>query len=87
MSGLNGFRTRITSFILGHKRDAVGKEVPVISSQHGQTSEGMRLQAAMNMKLDPVVRARVEEALVRQMGSVARGLAEARRRYPEAYSD
>jgi hypothetical protein len=80
---LKGFRDHITSVLFGHTKD----DKPVILSQHGQTTEGMRLQAALNMRIDPEVKARVEEALIRQMGSIAKGMIEARRRYPEAYSD
>jgi hypothetical protein len=80
---LKGFRNRITSVLFGRTKD----DKPVILSQHGATTESMRLQAALNMRVDPEVKARVEEALIRQMGSVAKGMIEARRRYPEGYSD
>ena len=58
-----------------------------IPTPWGATTESMRLQAALNMKADPAKKREVEEFLVRQYGSVAKGLAEAQRRYPEAYSD
>jgi len=51
---------------------------PVIHTPFGPTSEPMRRQAAENMRLDPAVKARVENAI---------GMAEARRRYPEAYEE
>lgn len=79
---LNGFRSRVTSILLGRKNDK-----PVIMTENGPVSEDARLQAATNMRLDPAVRARVEALLAKQYGSVARGLAESRRRYPEAYED
>jgi hypothetical protein len=78
---LKGFRSKIDSFILGFR-----KEKPVIQTQWGPVSEDMRLQAAMNMIAHPEVRIRVEEALAKKFGSVAQGLAEARRRYPEVYA-
>lgn len=81
MSILNGFRTKITSFFLGNRADGT----PVIKSQHGITSEEMRLQAACNMRLRPEIRIAVEQKLSKELGSVARGIAESRRRYPEAY--
>jgi hypothetical protein len=77
---LKGFRSKIDSFILGFK-----KEAPVIQTEWGPVSEDMRLQAALNMRLNPEVRIRVEQALAKKFGSVARGLMEAKRRYPEAY--
>jgi len=58
---------------------------PVIDSPYGQVSEGARRQAAVNMRLDPVKRFQIEQMLIKQMGSEERGLAEARKRYPEAY--
>lgn len=58
---------------------------PVIMSEWGQVTEAARLRAALNMAEDAEVKRRVEEALVRKYG-VARGLAEARRRYREAYT-
>jgi hypothetical protein len=81
---MRGFRERITSFLLGHRKQADGREVPVIQSQHGTTTESARQQAAGNMRLNPLLRAQVEEMLTRMMGSRERGLAEARKRYPEA---
>jgi hypothetical protein len=79
---LKGFRNRIKSFVLGRRQGA-----PVIMSEHGQTTEWARHQAAMNMRADPEIRKRVEQVLVREKGSVAKGLAEAKRRFPECYQD
>lgn len=77
---LKGFRARIDSFILGFR-----KETPVIQTQWGPVDESARFQAAINMLAHPEVKARVEQALAKKFGSVARGLMEAKRRYPEAY--
>lgn len=60
---------------------------PRIETPWGDTTESARRQAAANMAADPAVKRRVEEALAKREGSVAAGLAEARRRYPEAYQD
>lgn len=60
---------------------------PVIMTQWGPVTEAARKRAALNMKADPAKRRAVEELLCKQLGSVARGLAEARRRYPEVYED
>lgn len=59
---------------------------PVISTPYGPVTESMRLQAAMNMRADIVVRFRVEQTVIKEMdGDVQRGIAECKRRYPEAY--
>jgi hypothetical protein len=79
---LKGFRDNIKSFMLG-----IRGEKPVIMTQWGPVSEEARLQAAMNMLASDEIKHRVELSLTRQFGSAARGLAEARRRYPEAYID
>lgn len=50
----------------------------------GPTTESARLQAALNMKFVPDVKERVERHLIETMGQEA-GMAESRRRYPEAY--
>ena len=47
--------------------------------------EGARRQAAENMRRDPVKRVEVESLLARKLGSMEAGIAESRRRYPEAY--
>jgi hypothetical protein len=62
------------------------RKPPVIASSWGTVSEGARRQAAINCKLDPVKRFQMEQMLIKLMGSEERGLAEAKRRYPEAYS-
>jgi hypothetical protein len=59
----------------------------IILTPWGPVTEGARRQAALNMRADPELRKRVEEHLVKEMGSVAEGLAEAQRRYPEAYKE
>lgn len=79
---LRGFRASIKSFMLGLKG-----EKPVIMTQYGPVSEEARLAAAMNMLASDEIKHRVEQTLAKQYGSAARGLAEARRRYPEAYLD
>lgn len=60
---------------------------PVIMTQWGPVTEAARKRAALNMKADPNLKRRVEELLCKQMGSVAAGLIESRRRYPEVYED
>ena len=81
---LNGFRTKIKSFILGRTAD----NKPVIKSEHGITTEAARYQAAMNMKFNPEVKMRVEEHFTRKFGgNRARGIIEAMKYYPEAYRD
>jgi hypothetical protein len=71
------------------KRWGMGRpEPPVITTmidgvEHTVT-ESQRKQAAINMRLDPAKRAAVERLLQDRYGE-ARGLAEALRRYPEAY--
>jgi len=66
-----------------------GKPAPIlIETPWGYVTESARLQAAINMKVDEAVKARVETMLIQQYsGDVQAGMAEARRRYPEAYSD
>jgi hypothetical protein len=62
------------------------KKPPVITSQWGETTEWARKMAAENMLLDPAVKFRVEQLLIKKFGGdEKRGLAEARRLYPEAY--
>ncbi len=39
------------------------------------------------MKADPALRKAVEELVCKQTGSVAEGLIECKRRYPEVYED
>jgi hypothetical protein len=49
---------------------------PILTTEWGQVSEGLRRQAAENLRNDPVKRAKVIEMI---------GEAEARRKYPEAF--
>lgn len=77
---LNGFRKRITSIIMGKRESGA----PIILTEWGAVDEGARLQAAMNIKADPEIRARVEGMLIEKFGKV-RGMEEMRRRYPEAF--
>lgn len=51
---------------------------PVIHTPMGPVTESARHQAAINMRNDPAVKARVENAI---------GMTESRRRYPEAYDE
>lgn len=59
---------------------------PVISTPNGDVTESARLQAALNMRIDPMIKMRVIDCIVKQFGGdEQRGMAEARRRYPEAF--
>ena len=80
---LNGFRSRVRSFFLGRRKSGA----PILMTEWGPVNEAARKQAALNMKADPEVRRRVETFLAKELGSLAKGLAEARRRYPEGYED
>jgi hypothetical protein len=61
---------------------------PIIMTEWGPVTESARLQAAINMRVDENIKARVETMLIQQYsGDVQAGMAEARRRYPEAYRD
>lgn len=61
---------------------AVG-DGPVILTPHGQVNEGARAQAEVNLRLDPVKRARVFEIILKECGGhLDAALVEARRRYP-----
>jgi len=60
---------------------------PVIEGPHGTTTEWARHQAAMNMRADAGLRAAVEDLLAQELGDEQAGIAEARRRYPEAYQE
>ena len=64
--------------------DKLFKKPPVIMTEFGPVTERARRQAADNMRADDWLREQVEAALVKQYGEEL-GLAEARRRYPEAY--
>ena len=80
---LNGFRAKVTAFFLGLRKDST----PVIMTENGPVTESARLQAARNMREHPEIRRRIELALAKQLGGLGKGIAEARRRYPEAYED
>lgn len=59
---------------------------PVIHTPYGTVTEVARKQAAINMSADPKLFAKVLAILVRECGGdEARGLAEMKRRYPEAF--
>ena len=58
---------------------------PIISTPYGDVTEWARLQAAINMKHDPALKAAVEAKIIAEVGSVEAGEAECRRRYPEGY--
>jgi hypothetical protein len=58
---------------------------PVITSEHGVTTEWCRKQAALNMRADHAKRDAVEQLLAEQLGSEDAGVREAMRRYPESY--
>lgn len=61
---------------------------PVIHTPFGDVTEGARLRCAMNMLEDGTLRQRVEDLLIRQNGgNVEVGIAEAKKRYPEAYEE
>ena len=60
-------------------------EAKVVQTSWGPVSESVRLRVAQNMIEDPVCRARVEDALEKQLGSREAALREARARWPEAY--
>jgi len=61
------------------------KPPPVIQTSLGPVTEWARRQAAINLALDPVKRMMVLEIIIKECGgSKERGLAEARRRYPES---
>ncbi len=60
---------------------------PQIFTEHGVVTEWARAQAAQNMRDDVVIRQAVETMLIRKLGSEEAGMAEARRRYPEAYAE
>lgn len=61
-------------------------QAPVISTPWGQVTESARFTAAMNMLADPAIKFRVEEIIIKECGGDrVRGLAECKRRYPEAY--
>jgi hypothetical protein len=59
----------------------------VVLTEWGPVTESARLQAVINMKVDPAKRQEVLELLCKKMGSVAKGELEMRERYPELYED
>lgn len=72
--------------IANEKYKQENKNRIVIETPWGPTTECARRQAALNMAADPAVRRRVEEFLQSKYGD-EQGLAECRRRYPEAYEN
>ena len=59
---------------------------PVIMTDWGPVTERMRVQAALNMKADPNIKARVEALIVKESGGdLKKGIRESKRRFPEAY--
>lgn len=67
------------------KKVALPPPPPIISTPYGDVTEWARLQAAINMKHDPALKAAVEAKIIAEMGDVEKGEAESRRRYREAY--
>jgi hypothetical protein len=65
----------------------VSTKPPVLITDWGPVTESARLRAVSNMKEDPVCKQRVLELLCKQMGSVAKGEIEMRRRYPELFEE
>jgi hypothetical protein len=64
--------------------DKLRPKPPVIETPWGAVTESARAQAATNLRLDPAKRAMVLGIIVKECGGdAAKGLAEARRRYPE----
>jgi hypothetical protein len=63
------------------------KKPPVVQTQWGPVTEKYRKQAALNMAADHDLRQRVVDLLQKQMkdGTPEAALAEAKRRYPEAW--
>lgn len=60
---------------------------PKIMTEFGPVTESARMQAVVNMAKDPEKRQAVLELLCKQLGSVAKGEIEFRRRYPELFED
>jgi hypothetical protein len=59
----------------------------VVLTEWGPVTESARVQAVINMKLDPAKRQAVLELLCKKMGSVSKGEMEFRERYPELYEE
>jgi hypothetical protein len=72
-----------------HDEAAPAPAAPVIETKWGSVTESARRGAAENMRTDPEKRRAVESLLARQLyrGDLELGVAESRRRYPEAYQD
>lgn len=75
---------RLLDFLLRRKK---APPPPVIDTEWGPVTESARLLAAINMKADPRIKYRVEQLLAKQRfgGDESKGVAESKRRYPEAY--
>ena len=56
-----------------------------IVTDYGPVTESARLQGAINMRLSPDKKREVEELFVKKHGSMAVGLIECRKQFPEAY--
>ena len=77
-------RTKVVAFLFGHRRSGT----PILMTSLGEpVTESARLAAAIRMRDNREVRQRVEAHLIEQYGSVSLGMAEAQRRYREAYED
>jgi len=59
----------------------------VVLTEWGPVTESARVQAVINMKLDPEKRQAVLDLLCKKMGSVAKGELEFRERYPELFEE
>lgn len=60
------------------------RSAPVIETTWGPVSESARAQAETNLRLDPSLRTRVLEVIVKECGgNLDAGIAEAKRRYPK----
>lgn len=57
----------------------------VVITEWGPVTESARVQAVINMKLDPAKRQAVLDLLCKKLGSVAKGELEMQERYPELY--
>jgi hypothetical protein len=74
--------------VLRYRRKQQEPEPPRILTKYGPVTESARRQAAINMREDLDLRAKVYLVVLSECdGDDARALAEMRRRYPEAYLD
>jgi len=71
--------------LIGKFIDKLRNRPPRIDTPWGQTTEWVRKQAAINLRIDHAKRDAVEAMLAEEMGSVEAGVREARRRFPESY--